>query len=361
MDRLMKIAAIAAALLVAAPACGKKDKDDKKKTGPTAKTVPDKPAPPPEKPTPKLTDADLAKKYQDCWGFLNAKSWDKFKGCYANDAKSEWVDSGMPAMVGSGAIIDNAKAFLEAFPDWKGTPQLVVAGNGKVFAIAHVSGTHEGTLKSPKGDIPATKKKMGMLVAHGVQFNDKGEASQEWFLQDFGTLMFQLGLAPGPGRAATDKGWTETAEVVVAADAQSADKVPAQETAFLEAFNKHDDKALVPLAADDATQHIAGLPADAKGKAEMLANAKMYWTAFPDVTVTHDSVLSAGDYTVAVGSATGTNSGPMPPAVKKPTGKKVTVKTIEFRKWKDGKVAAEWVFFNGAAMAEQLGLVPPAK
>jgi predicted ester cyclase len=360
MDGMIKRTALLLTLLVAIPACGKKDKDkDKNKPAPpTPKVTTPTPKEPP--PGPKMTGQDLAKKYQDCWGWVSAKDWDKFKTCYAADATSEWLDSGMPPMKGADEILDKgAKPFVGAFSDWKGVPQLIMVGGNRVFSIAHSSGTHDGTLKSPKGDIPKTGKKVGYLVAHGVVFNDKGEATQEWFLQDFGTLMFQLGLAPGPGRAATAKGWAETPEVVIAAETQTADKVPAQVAAFTDAFNKHDETAVDALAADDMAQFIAPMPVDAKGKKAAIANAKWYWTAFPDVTLTVDSVLSAGDYTVAVGSATGTNTGPMPPQVKKPTGKKATVKTIQFAKWKDGKVAAEWVFFNGAALAEQLGLVPP--
>ncbi|HTM21962.1 MAG TPA: ester cyclase, partial [Kofleriaceae bacterium] len=223
MDRLLKLTAIAAALLVVAPACGKKDKDkNKNKPNTTAPktTSPTTPTPPKEPPpAPKMTSQDLAKKYQDCWGFVSAKDWDKFKGCYTADATSEWIDSGMPTLNGIDAIIDQDKKYMAAFPDWKGMPQLILVGHNKVFSIAVVTGTHEGPLATPAGDIPATHKKMGMLVAHGVVFNDKGEATQEWFLQDFGTMLGQLGLAPKgmPFRAVMDKGWTETPEVVIAA------------------------------------------------------------------------------------------------------------------------------------------------
>jgi steroid delta-isomerase-like uncharacterized protein len=356
MDRFTKVAALAAALLVAAPACGKKDKDDNKKAGPTAKTVPDKPAPPKEPPPPaKKTGQELAKIYQDCWGHVSAKAWDKFKTCYTADATSEWLDSGMPVMNGRDAIIEQgAKPFMTAFPDWKGTPQLIVVGGNKVFSIAHVSGTHEGVLKTPKGDVPATKKKMGLLVAHGVQFNEQGEATKEWFLQDFGTLAGQLGLHKMPVRPAMEKGWTETAEVVIATDEITADKVPDQLTAALDAWNKHDAKAIDGYMSDDFAQYVSGMPGDTKGKKEAAATAQGYWTAFPDVKLTTDSTLSAGDYTVAIGSATGTHKGPLGPL--KATGKTATVKTIQFAKWKDGKMVAEWVFYNNAALMEQLGV-----
>ncbi len=355
MDRLMKIAAIAAALLVAAPACGKKDKDDKKKTGPTAKTVPDKPAPPKEPPPPaKKTGQELAKMYQDCWGHVTAKDWDKFKTCFAADAESEWLDSGMPPIKGRDAIVEGVKQYTAAFPDFGGALQLVLVGDNEIFAIAHVHGTHEGVLKTPKGDVPATKKKIGLLVAHGIQFNDKGEATKEWFLQDFGTLAGQLGLHKMPVRAASDKGWTETPEVVIAADAATANKVPDQLTAALDAWNKHDVKAVEGYMTDDFAQNVSGMPGDTKGKKEAVATAQGYWTAFPDVKLTTDSTLAAGDYTVAIGSATGTHKGALGPI--KATGKTATVKTIQFAKWKDGKMVAEWVFYNNAALMEQLGV-----
>ncbi len=359
MDRLLKLAAVAAALLVAVPACGKKDKDkDKNKPAPSVKTDPT-PTPPPE--PPKVTGEALVKKYQECWAHLNAKHADMFKACYAEDAESELLDSGMDAVKGRDAIVQRHTDMVSAFSDWKGTPQLIVLSGNQLFAVAHVAGTHDGVLKMPTGEVPATKKKMGMLIGHGVTFNDKGEATREWVAQDMGTFMGQLGLHKMPTRPAMDKGWTETAEVVIASDSQPEKDNLAAFGKQMEAWNAHDAKALEAGIADDAAQHISALPKDAKGKAELVAAAQGYWKAFPDVKVTHDTTVAAGDYVVAVGSATGTNKGAMAPFIKKPTNKSATVKLVQVVKLSGGKMASEWAFYNGAALAMQLGLIPMPK
>src|SRR6478735_12843751 len=72
-------------------------------------------APKPAAPPPATAD-ERAKWYKDCWNLFNTKDFNKFPGCYAENATSEQVDFGMPPLSGRANIIDkNAKIFAAAF------------------------------------------------------------------------------------------------------------------------------------------------------------------------------------------------------------------------------------------------------
>jgi predicted ester cyclase len=75
--------------------------------------------------------------------------------------------------------------------------------------------------------------------------------------------------------------------------------------------------------------------------------------------ITPTSVWGAGDYVVATGKIAGTNDGDMKAMKLKKTGKKVDMSWLEIDRFKDGKLAEGWLFYDGMAFANQLGLVPP--
>ena len=80
--------------------------------------------------------------------------------------------------------------------------------------------------------------------------------------------------------------------------------------------------------------------------------------AFPDAKLVPLSIWGAGDYVVAVGRFEGTNKGPMAAmGIKKATGKSVSVRYLDIARWEGGKVQEEWLFYNGMAMAGQLGMM----
>src|SRR3954447_6194618 len=108
----MKVTTVWCAALLAAAVQGCKKKDKGEADNSAAKTAtgdkmagsdtmtgsgsaamtPDKPV---EAAKP-ATAEDQAKRYTECVGLWKAKDWTKFQDCYAKDATSEFVDSGMP-------------------------------------------------------------------------------------------------------------------------------------------------------------------------------------------------------------------------------------------------------------------------
>ncbi|HEX6491703.1 MAG TPA: ester cyclase [Gaiellaceae bacterium] len=93
-----------------------------------------------------------------------------------------------------------AMAWLNAFPDARITVHNELVAGDWVVQEFTFSGTHEGTLVSPAGEIPATHKQ---LNGRGVQiFRVEGAAVADTRLYfDQVQVMSQLGLMPEPTAA----------------------------------------------------------------------------------------------------------------------------------------------------------------
>ena len=363
MNKLVALLIVSSSLLVVA--CKKKEgatstSDQTPAAKPVAPAEPAKPAPAPPPPAKTVTGDDLAKRYVECWGYFSAKDWDNMKTCYAPNIVSESVDSGMPPVTGWNDVHDKTeKPMVDAFPDVKGDVELTLINGKNGVTVALLTGTHSGTLKTPAGDVPATNKKFGLQVAHAVHFVDDGKSvDKEWFYQDMGELMSQLGLSKAPARAASDKPWGSN-EIVVAknddAEKKNVDVVKAAD----DAFNKHDAKAMDALIGDDLVWSEIGMAKDWNKKEASAMNAQL-WKGFSDIKFDVSTIWGAGDYVVEQGTMSGTNDGPMPGmGLAKKTGKPVKLQYLQVWKIKDGKVSRSWGFWNSLAFAGQLGLVPP--
>ena len=101
---------------------------------------------------------------------------------------------------GRDAATEYAMAWLRAFPDARLTVTNELADGDWVAQEFTFEGTHEDTLSSPSGDIPATHKR---LDGRGVQlFRVEGEVVTDTRLYfDQVDVMTQLGLMPEPASA----------------------------------------------------------------------------------------------------------------------------------------------------------------
>jgi len=310
-------------------------------------------------PAPKvLAAAERAAWYQACWADFNNRSWDRFRACYADSVESEQVGSLQPVARGVDAVVANAKAFTEAFPDVKGTGELILTNGDTLLSLDVLNGTHTGPLAGPGAQsIAATNKPIGLLQAHLVQTDATGaKVVKERFYMDSGTMMAQLGLNPGPARPVmTSAAAAPIAVVAGGSPAESANLEAAR--AQVAAFNRHDAKGVVAFNAPDVVLFEAAAPKDMTS-AESLSGISDMMTAFPDAKLVTPSVWAAGDYVVVVGTFEGTNTGPFKAmGLKKATGKAVTVGYIEITRWVSGKVRQDWLIYDGTAFASQLGLM----
>jgi predicted ester cyclase len=79
--------------------------------------------------------------------------------------------------------------------------------------------------------------------------------------------------------------------------------------------------------------------------------------AFPDRILTIDFQVAKGDKVVTRSTLHGTHHDDLPdiPA----TGRKVTITATITERMADGKIAEEWEDWDGLAMMQQLGVIPP--
>jgi predicted ester cyclase len=336
----------------------KKEENAAQKSDPamTPKTTETPPPPPPPAP---LTGAALADKYKACLGMVNDAKWDDFKKDCVDDSYTLHKFGGMPEMKGSDGLLTYFKDQRTAFPDWKLQPQIVMVSGRNILAVNLVTGTHQGTMKSPMGDVPATNKKMGLLMFHRLQINDANKATDEWVAADGGTMMGQLGLAPKgsePTRPVMDKGIEGAPIVVVTAD-------DPKEKANMDVVKKGNDAFVANKPADimatftpDVVESDQMAAKDAKGTKEVQAGMTMFRNAWSDVKFSDNQMWAAGDWVVQSFKFEGKNDKDM--GKMKKTGKTVAVDAVEVLHVKDGKVDKLWRFVNRMDMAMQLGLMP---
>jgi predicted ester cyclase len=358
----------AVALVASAGACKKDSKDAANETKTQGKTTskepeetktPDTKTPDtktPETKTEEMTAEKMAARYGECWGFFNDRKWDDFKGCFAEDAKSSQVDSGQPEIKGAQAIADDAKNFATAFPDAKGEVQLTLIGSNHVVGIVLMTGTNDGPMKGPTGEMAATKKKIGLLIGHVIDFDTKtGLATEEISFIDSGNFLGQLGVLQVPHREPMTASLPEKGTIAISKEDDLEKKNLEVHHAAVEAFNKHDIAALGATRTEDVQMFDASSPADVDAKT-MAAGLQQLWKAFSDFQIQVGGEYGAGEYVVYYGQMSGTNDGDMGPKVKA-TGKKVAFTFLNIQHYKDGKIDKGWLFSNGLAVPTQLGLL----
>ena len=323
----------------------------------SASAVETKPAPPPP-PPPKTIEEDVAR-YQECFGFFNDAKWDDFKKCWSADGVSEAPGSNMPPNQGPDAIVGFLQAERGAFPDEHGDLQLVLANGNHLVGVVLITGTNNGPMKTPMGDMPATKKKIGFLFAHQIEFNPQGEASHEWAFADSATMMAQLGASKMPARKAMTKG-AASPEIVIAKndDAEKANVAAFQ--AAVDAFNKQDAKEFGDTLDKKVMWSDQGEAKDVDQKGAV-KDAQGFWKGFSDVKISPDAMWGAGDYVVMTGTIGGTNDGDIPAMKMKKTGKSFTSPFLHVVKVAGGKITKSWIFYDSMSMAAQLGMLPAPK
>ena len=102
---------------------------------------------------------------------------------------------------GPQAVKEYNQNFITAFPDARVEVKKVHAAANAVVLEAVFHGTHNGTLKTPMGDVPATGKKVEGEFVQVVEI-DRGLIKRSNLVYDQVQLMTQLGLAPAPPQPA---------------------------------------------------------------------------------------------------------------------------------------------------------------
>jgi steroid delta-isomerase-like uncharacterized protein len=125
---------------------------------------------------------------------------------------------------------------------------------------------------------------------------------------------------------------------------------------FLEQINAGDVNAAAELLADNFVEHevVPGLEPNKEGTRQFFG---MMITAFPDLRLDAQDILTSGDKVVARLRVTGTNKGEFMgmPA----TGKSINVQAIDIVRFgNDGLAAEHWGVMDMMSIMQQLGAIP---
>jgi steroid delta-isomerase-like uncharacterized protein len=96
---------------------------------------------------------------------------------------------------GGDAVTGYAMVWLNAFSDAKLSVDTVVVDGDWVAMTGTFKGTHDGTLSSPDGDVPATGRTLEGRCSQFVRFVD-GKSVEEHLYYDQIDVVTQLGLVP---------------------------------------------------------------------------------------------------------------------------------------------------------------------
>ena len=132
--------------------------------------------------------ADLAKEQILAY---NAKDWDRARAALAPEVVYEELGTHRK-IKGVDDVLTAWKGWATAIPDSRASFQSeLVSGNTAVLEITW-TGTHDGPLQTPNGEIPATGKKIELRAVQVVDVaNDLVKSVRQYF--DMGTLLQQIG------------------------------------------------------------------------------------------------------------------------------------------------------------------------
>jgi predicted ester cyclase len=113
--------------------------------------------------------------------------------------------------------------------------------------------------------------------------------------------------------------------------------------------------AMDEMFAPDYVDHGAP-PGEASGREWHKGLVVMFRTAFPDLAISNEDVITSGDKVVLRWTGRGTHEGELMGIA--PTGKEVEFSGIEVLRVVEGKVVERWGEGNDLEIMQQLGVVP---
>ena len=118
-------------------------------------------------------------------------------------------------------------------------------------------------------------------------------------------------------------------------------------------WNQGDLDSIDELFAPDFIEHQVGI---GPGRDGVKGSIRTLRTAFPDLRLTFQDVVTDGDLVWARIVATGTHDGPFMGAPA--TGRPVRVDVIDIVRLRDGRIVEHWGVADRFSVAQQIGLVP---
>ena len=125
-----------------------------------------------------------------------------------------------------------------------------------------------------------------------------------------------------------------------------------------DAFNSQDADARMAIEAPDVEMILPG-GMTLSGHEQVMQVVGAFWEALPDGKITTADQFEAGDVVVAEGTLTGTHSGTFrtPQGEIPPTGNPVTLRYASVKRFRDGRLVSEHLYFDQLEFLQQLGAI----
>jgi steroid delta-isomerase-like uncharacterized protein len=123
-----------------------------------------------------------------------------------------------------------------------------------------------------------------------------------------------------------------------------------------DAFNSQDADARMAIEAPDVEMILPG-GMTLSGHEQVMQVVGAFWEALPDGKITTADRFEAGVVVVAEGTLTGTHSGTFrtPQGEIPPTGNPVTLRYASVKRFRDGRLVSEHLYFDQVEFLQQLG------
>jgi steroid delta-isomerase-like uncharacterized protein len=134
------------------------------------------------------------------------------------------------------------------------------------------------------------------------------------------------------------------------------DDIKATQRRFVDQVqNEGNIDAVDDFIAEDCVDHtpFPGLPPDREGAKQIFEAIR---AGFPDHDAEVVHMVAEGDTVATYKTFTGTHEGEFMGI--SPTGKKVTIRVMDFVRYRDGKIAEHWNIVDQAGLLQQLGATP---
>ena len=146
--------------------------------------------------------------------------------------------------------------------------------------------------------------------------------------------------------------------VGVPADAKISSKNKAAVEAFYAALNTHDASKL-DSAVSVNWEDLPLSPGQGPGREGFKPTVQYFLTAFPDLHVTNEQIVSEGDMVVVRSTLTGTQRGEF--SGMDPSDKNFSIMVMDMHQMRGGKIIRTWHVENWLGMMYQTGAWPAKK
>jgi steroid delta-isomerase-like uncharacterized protein len=128
---------------------------------------------------------------------------------------------------------------------------------------------------------------------------------------------------------------------------------------YEEAYNERNPPLAHDLLADQFVRHNAAAPHrdQAHGNTDDVARVEAWLTAFPDLHVTIEKLITSEDTVVAWVIWRGTHDGPLPHWDAPVTGQTMERESIIIYRVECGQIAENWIVQDNLTMLRQLGVI----